>query len=240
MEEPCGFANCLVRWITGVICLLQISLKLSFLQPARLAPHLAAGLRSWSALGPRCLPRAQHPPTGGMPWLWQAAGTWSPALSGPKELSPGAGSAPSALCCPSPLHALNFDFLSVQEEQARLRGAGELLNGLEGPQTSTLQAPAPLAPWDSSPQSSQRRRGGAAPWKLCCGLSLAHWRLGLGNLLAEEGAASTPPALWASTLPAETAPEKVAQHHCCHLSPGEGPNCSVKSALGEPESPGRT
>lgn len=78
------------------------------------------------------------------------------------------------------------------------------------------------------------------PWKLCCGCSLAHWRLGLGNLLAEEGGASTPPALWASALPAETALKKVAQHRCCHLSPGEGPSCSVKSALGEPESLGRT
>lgn len=85
-----------------------------------------------------------------------------------------------------------------------------------------------------------RGRGGAAPWKLCCGRSLAHWRLGLGNLLAEEGGASTPPALWASALPAETALKKVAQHRCCHLSPGEGPSCSVKSALGEPESLGRT
>lgn len=99
------------------------------------------------------------------------------AVVGSWDLVPSSLRAKRAQLCAIPAH---FDFLSVQEEQARLRGAGELLNGLEGPQTSTLQAPAPLVPWDSSPQSSQRARRSSAVeavlWPFPCTLETWAWQ----------------------------------------------------------------
>lgn len=112
MEEPCGFAKCLVRWITGVICLLQISLKLSFLQPARLAPHLAAGLRSWSALGPRCLPSAQHRGDA-----VAVAGSW--------DLVPSSLRAKGAQLCTITAHAVLSTLISSLSRRSE-QGCAEL------------------------------------------------------------------------------------------------------------------
>lgn len=75
--------------------------------------HLAAGLRSWSALGPSLSARRTAPIRRGD--AVALAGRWD-LVPGMKELSPGTGSAPAALRRPSPLRALNFGFLSVQEE----------------------------------------------------------------------------------------------------------------------------